>query len=84
MVQDTSQFSAPVAAWDGGPNLGFGNSHKDAVVGPGRVNFGDSVYKSFAMTERAHLELRFESFNTFNHAEFQNLNTTAGATTSAG
>ena len=73
---DGSQFAAPIAAWNGGPNLGFGNSHKDAVVGPGRVNFNTSLYKSFEMTERAHLELRFESFNTFNHAEFQNLNTT--------
>jgi hypothetical protein len=72
---DTSQFSAPTPAWLGGPNQGFGNSHKDAVVGPGRVNFNTSLYKSFSMTERAHVELRFESFNTFNHAEFQNLNT---------
>jgi hypothetical protein len=49
--------------------LGFGNAGKDAVVGPGRVNFTTSLYKSFAVTERAHFELRFESFNTFNHAE---------------
>ncbi|HVT97196.1 MAG TPA: carboxypeptidase regulatory-like domain-containing protein [Acidobacteriaceae bacterium] len=70
-----AQFSDPTPAWLGGPNNGFGNSHKDAVVGPGRVNFTTSLYKSFAMTERAHIELRFESFNTFNHAEFQNLNT---------
>ena len=39
------------------------------IVGPGRVNFTTSLYKSFAMTERAHFELRFESFNTFNHFE---------------
>jgi hypothetical protein len=75
---NTANFSAPTPAWMGGPNLGFGNSHKDAVVGPGRVNFNTSLYKSFAMTERAHIELRFESFNTFNHAEFQNLNTSVG------
>ena len=74
----TGNFSYPTASWNGGPNLGFGNSSKDAVVGPGRVNFSSSLYKSFAMTERAHLELRFESFNTLNHAEFQNLNTTYG------
>jgi hypothetical protein len=64
---DTSQFSAPTPAWLGGPNQGFGSSGKDAIVGPGRVNFSTSLYKSFAMTERAHVELRFESFNTFNH-----------------
>jgi hypothetical protein len=76
---DTSAFSAPVPAWLGGPNLGFGNARKDAIVGPSRVNFTTSLYKSFAMTERAHFELRFESFNTFNHFEGKSLNTTYGA-----
>ena len=69
-------FAYLIVPWNGGPNQGFGNSSKDAVVGPGRVNFDTSLYKSFSMTERAHVELRFESFNTFNHTEFQNLNTT--------
>ena len=55
--------------------MGFGNAGKDAVVAPVRVNFTTSLYKSFAITERAHFELRFESFNTFNHAEPSGLNT---------
>jgi len=76
---DTSGFSAPVPAWLGGPNQGFGNAGKDSVIGPGRVNFTTSLYKSFAMTERAHIELRFESFNTFNHTEFNNFNDSFGA-----
>ncbi len=71
---DTTQFSAPTPAWLGGPNQGFGNAGKDAIVGPGRVNFTTSLYKSFAMTERAHFELRFESFNTFNHTQFNGFN----------
>ncbi len=71
---DTSLFSRPTAAWDGGQNQGFGSAGKDAVVGPGRVNFTTSLYKSFAITERAHFELRFESFNTFNHTQFNSLN----------
>jgi len=66
---DTSNFSNVIPQWQGGPNLGFGNVGKDYIVGPGRVNFTTSLYKSFAMTERAHFELRFESFNTFNHTE---------------
>jgi hypothetical protein len=73
---DTSAFSAPVPAWLGGSNLGFGNARKDSIVGPGRINFTTSLYKSFAMTERMHIELRFESFNTFNHFEPNALNTT--------
>jgi hypothetical protein len=67
---DTSVFSAPTPAWAGGVNQGFGNARKDAVVGPGRANFNTSLYKSFAITERAHFDLRFESFNTFNHTQF--------------
>jgi hypothetical protein len=68
-------FSNVVPSWQGGPNMGFGNAGKDAVVGPRRVNFTTSVYKSFAFTERFRFELRLESFNTFNHGEPNALNT---------
>ena len=47
-----------------------------AVVGPGRTNFTTSLYKSFAFTERAHFELRMDSFNTFNHTQFNAFNNT--------
>ena len=76
---DTSAFAAPVPAWLGGPNQGFGNARKDVLIGPGRVNFTTSLYKSFAVTEQAHFELRFESFNTFNHTEFNNFNDSYGS-----
>jgi hypothetical protein len=66
-------------AWLGGPNLGFGNAGKDAVVGPGRVNFTTSLYKSFQFTERANFQLRFESFNTFNHTEYNGISTGFGS-----
>jgi Carboxypeptidase regulatory-like domain len=75
---DTSVFSAPIPAWAGGPNQGFGNARKDIVLGPGRTNFTTSLYKSFNIKEVAHIELRFESFNTFNHTEFQNVNSNFG------
>jgi hypothetical protein len=67
------EFSEPTPAWDGGPNLGFGNSGKDAVVGPGNTNFNTSIYKSFAFGERAHFEFRADAFNTFNHPQFNGL-----------
>jgi hypothetical protein len=72
-------FTAPVAAWDGGSNLGFGSEGRDAVVGPGRTNFTTSVYKSFAFTERARVELRVDSFNTFNHTQFNAFNNSVAA-----
>jgi hypothetical protein len=72
---NTAKFSNVVPVWQGGPNMGFGNAGKDAVLAPGRVNFTTSLYKSFAITDHAHFELRFESFNTFNHSEPNGVNT---------
>jgi hypothetical protein len=66
----------PTAGYAGGPNLGFGDGRKDSFVGPGRVDFTTSLYKTFAFTERAHLEFRAESYNTFNHTEFNSINAT--------
>ena len=48
-------------------------------MGPGRINFTTSLYKSIPVTERAHFELRFESFNTFNHFQPKGLNASLGA-----
>ncbi len=68
-------WSFPTPSWVGGPNLGFGQSGRDQIVGPGRVNFTTSLYKSFAIVGSAHFDLRFESFNTFNHTQFNSVNT---------
>jgi len=76
---DTTQFSDPIPAWLGGANQGFGSARRDAIVFPNRVNFTTSLYKSFAITERAHFELRGESFNTFNHQEWNNMGTGQGS-----
>ena len=67
-----SAFANPLAPWDGGGNQGFGNARKDAVVLPGRFHFDLSLFKTIALTphEGPNLELRFESFNTFNHTQF--------------
>jgi hypothetical protein len=73
-----SSFGGPVAPWNGGPNQGFGTTRKDAVVGPGLFNFNMSLFKTFSMTERVKFELRFESFNTFNHTEFNAVDFNSG------
>jgi len=71
----TSSFADPVAPWAGGPNQGFGNAPKDSVVGPGIQNWNISLFKSIPLTssEGPRIDLRFESFNTFNHTNPQNL-----------
>jgi hypothetical protein len=74
----TSAFSLPSAPWNGGTNNGFGNAGKDAVVGPGLFNWNLSLYKDFLFSSNAEgprLELRAESFNTFNHTEFNSIDT---------
>ena len=75
---DTSVFSNPLPAWAGGSNQGFGSAGKDSIPGPNRVNFTTSLYKSFALTERARFEFRAETFNTFNHTEGNGVGNTLG------
>jgi hypothetical protein len=65
--------------WAGGTNLGFGNWGKDTLVLPGRFNLTTSLYKTFQIYESVNFQMKFESFNTLNHTEFNSVNTTSGA-----
>jgi hypothetical protein len=58
----------------------WGNLGKGAVRGPGRDNWNVSLFKSFAISEKrnSRFELRVETFNTFNHTEFNGVGTTYG------
>jgi hypothetical protein len=71
----TSSFGDPTAPWNGGSNQGFGNAGRDAVVLPGRLNFNWSLFKTIPLTAGAgpKIELRFESFNIFNHTQFHDV-----------
>jgi len=68
-----NSFAAPLAPWAGGGNNGFGNARKDAIILPGLFNFNLAAFKNFSFTENVKLQVRFESFNTFNHTEFLNI-----------
>ncbi|HEY0795547.1 MAG TPA: TonB-dependent receptor [Acidisarcina sp.] len=76
---DPSSFAAPLAAWAGSTTQGFGNAGKDSIIGPGRVNFTTSLYKTFAFTEDVKFQFRAESFNTFNHTEFNGVASSFGS-----
>ena len=65
----TSSFAKP------GP-LQWGTAARNDVVGPGRNNWNIAMYKGFRFTERARLQFRAETFNTFNHTQFTNPSTT--------
>ena len=68
----TSSFAAPAAPWTaaGAGGTGFGNAGKDNVIGPGLFNWNISLFKEVPIHEALHLQFRAESFNTFNHTEF--------------
>jgi len=75
----TSGFSTPaLGAW--------GNLAKGAIRGPGRDNWNVSLFKSFLISEArdTRFELRFETFNTLNHTQFNNIGTTFSDTAQFG
>jgi hypothetical protein len=62
----------------------FGSAPKNAVLGPSRTNLDTSLFKDFSgikwwNPEGATLEFRAETFNTFNHTQFNNISTTYGS-----
>jgi len=63
-----SSFTAPVCAT--GPDC-YGNLGFDALRGPGRDNWNISLLKTFAFTERLHLQFRADAFNIWNHTQFK-------------
>jgi hypothetical protein len=52
------------------------DSGYDRLRGPGLQNWDISLFKSIPIKERAHIELRLEAYNAFNHAEFGSFNST--------
>jgi hypothetical protein len=60
---DTTQFSLPAL-------FTFGNLRRNAVVGPGLVEFDLSLQKEIPIREATRLQFRAEAYNLFNHANF--------------
>jgi hypothetical protein len=68
---NTAAFAAPAA-------LQWGSAGRGVLVGPGRDNWKIALFKSFAIPGREgmRIEFRGETYNTFNHTQFNNVNTT--------
>jgi hypothetical protein len=66
--------------------LTFGDSGRNFLNNPGRLNFDMALLKDFKITESSRLEFRMEVFNIFNHTQFRiydpNLGNTANNTIS--
>jgi hypothetical protein len=55
-----------------------GNAGLGVLTGPGLNNWNLSLFRTVKLTEKGPtLQLRFESYNTFNHAQFTGVNQTA-------
>jgi hypothetical protein len=52
------------------PGTGIGNSSRNPIYGPGFNNFDMALYKDIHITESKYIELRFETYNTFNHTQW--------------
>ena len=52
----------------------YGDLGRNALRGPGAVNFDTSLFKDFSVTERQKIQFRAELFNIFNHPQFSNPN----------
>jgi hypothetical protein len=60
---NTSIFSLPAP-------YTFGNSPRNAVIGPGLQEFDLSLQKDIRLTELTNLHFRAEAYNLFNHPNF--------------
>jgi hypothetical protein len=67
---DASAFSSPAAGQ-------WGTLGHNSVYGPGRDNWNLSLFKSFTFSESrgSRLEIRAETFNTFNHTQWNGIGT---------
>jgi hypothetical protein len=57
-------------AFTGPRGLTFGNLGRNTLTLPGRLNFDFGVFKKFPINERAGFDFRWETFNIFNHTQF--------------
>jgi hypothetical protein len=79
---DKSAFRQPAAGF-------LGSSGRSVLRAPGINNFDTGLFKNFTITERVSFQFRFESFNAFNHTQWNGVGrnvanqTTFGVITSA-
>lgn len=59
----------------------YGNAGRNIMRGPGLFRVDLGLVKSFQITERARLELQWEAYNAFNHANLTNPNNVVDSST---
>ena len=74
---DTNAFRMPAVGT-------FGNAARSVIRGPGMNNWDVHLFKTIPINERMRLQIRCETYNTFNHTQFSGLDTTARFDTATG
>jgi hypothetical protein len=69
---NTAAFTAPPFGY-------FGNAGDGIIRGPGMNNWDMGFFKNFKVKERGNVQVRGEMFNTWNHTNFWDMNTTYGS-----
>jgi len=64
LLLNPGAFAAPTG-------LTFGDAGRNSLNNPSRLNFDMALLKHIKVRESADLELRLETFNTFNHTQFR-------------
>jgi hypothetical protein len=57
----------------------LGNVGRNTLRGPGINNWDVSLFKNTRINEMVNVQLRFETFNVFNHTQWDTVNTTMNA-----
>jgi hypothetical protein len=80
-----NEWFNPAAFSDPAPGT-WGDLGHDALRGPGRDNWNLALFKSFLISEArgSRLEVRAESFNTWNHTQFEGNVQNGGISTNLG
>lgn len=63
--------TCPAISW-----VNYGNASTATFRGPGRNNWNTAVYKTFVVREKFRIQFRAEAYNTFNHTQFNAIDTT--------
>ena len=67
LLFNPAAFSAP-------RGLTFGNSGRNLLRNPRRINFDMALFKQFVISENKAFEFRVEAFNIFNHMQWAFVN----------
>lgn len=79
----TGNYYFAPASFCQAPDGTFGNTARNSIHGPGLNVTNLALYKDIPINETKRFELRLESYNTFNHVNFNNPQSTFGSGGSA-